>query len=161
MKFLDFKSFAALAELYIRQNGKTSDAIKAALNILISGGDRYVSYVGVNQHSCAHARAVALEILENAAPYLDIKIERDNSNYLEFTSLFGSSVLRFISWRSLPMHLRGSTLDEIIFDVDLQTMSMFNTHDRTNLAVEIYQSIAPTMAYRKNPIDHTKIIKIL
>jgi hypothetical protein len=162
MKFLDFKSFAELVELCDRQNGKTTEAIKAALNILINYDDRCVTYVGANQNSCDYARAVALDILENAAPFLRINIIRDNSNYLEFTSLFGRSVLRFLSWRSIYPAIRGCTLDEIIFDVDLGTMFMNKfANDGKNLATEIHESVAPTMAHRKNPIDHTKIIKIL
>ena len=49
MKYLDFKSFAHFAELCQRQNGKTTEAVKATLNRLmdISGPSR-ILFVGQN-----------------------------------------------------------------------------------------------------------------
>ena len=145
MKYLDFKSFAHLAELCQRQNGKTTEAVKATLNRLmdISGPSR-ILFVGQNNQMTEHSRQLFTEKLKSARPELGVEITVNNQSIIRFTSCTGEKSISFTSFGSMPIAARGMTLDDIIFDIDLATV--FKTAAMSGERfLEIYQSIAPTM----------------
>ena len=144
MKYLDFKSFAHLAELCQRQNGKTTEAVKETLNRLmdVSGPSR-ILFVCQNSQMLDYSRRLFTEKLKSARPELGIEITVNNPNMIRFESCTGEKFISFTSFSSLPIAARGTTLDDIIFDIDLATV--FKTANTAERFLEIYQSIAPTM----------------
>lgn len=159
MKYLTSKQFFDLCETLTRANGKTTEAVRAALNLLINGNDRVVMYVGYNWPTCDYARHLAEQLITEANeidPRFGFEITRSNRYSIEFESAFGRSVLRFTIWDTLPTSLRGMTLDEIFFDIDPAVM--FKGNSENNRAVETCMCVAPAMAHR--PLRQDRNIQI-
>lgn len=154
MKFINFQTFAELAELTARGNGKTQGSITYALNVLFNGRHRCVLYVGRNQTSCLNARKVAEELVKSRPEY-GIEIIASNRYFMEFFSGAGRSVLVFSPFSSLPRSARGRTLDEIIFDVDLETLFK-DSQNEDGRFKDILYSVGPCMATRPK-IDATSL----
>ena len=154
MKYLTSSQFFELAEMTVRANGKTTETVRAALNFLISDQDQCVMYVGYTNQSCDFARRLAAQMLQEADPVFQIEIIRNNRYLIEFYSVFGSSVLRFANWTTIPYTIRGVTLNEIFFDVDLEVLFKGSSEEESKVK-EIWLSVAPTFAYRKKPANNS------
>ena len=146
MKFINFQAFAELAELTARANGKTTETIRFALNFLFDGMNRQVLYIGLNQASCDYARKLAVEFV-NAHPEYQIEIRRNNRHAIEFLSGRGHTVLVFSPHSTAIYACRGRTLDEIIFDVDPETLFKGSQKENGKFK-ELFYSVFPCMAHR-------------
>ena len=151
MKFLNFESLAEIAELCLRQNGKTTAAVNAALNSLMNiSGDATVMFVSYNNPSSEDARRLIERKLIEANPDYGIKIEVNNSGHLRFSSITGVKSIRFCAFPAISIAARGCTLDDIIFDVDPGFMFKSGYPNAMENLIEIYQCLAPTMNKRNH-----------
>lgn len=146
MKFINFQTFAELAELSVRANGKTQESVRYALNVLFNGTNRHVLYIGYSQHSCTYARQVAVEMVKSHPEY-GIEITVNSRYYMEFISGAGRSVLVLSPFSTSIHACRGRTLDEIIFDVDLETLFKDNQKEDGKFR-ELLYSVGPCMVHR-------------
>ncbi len=156
MKFLNFQTFTELAELTARANGKTAEAVKAALNCLFNGANRHVLYIGHNQVACEYARKLATGLVKEHPEY-HIDIRASSRFAVEFLSGLGSSVLIFSPFLTAARACRGRTLDEIIFDVELDTLFKDSQKEDSKFR-ELLYSVAPCMAHRPK-VNHKTLIK--
>jgi len=108
----------------------------------VSGPSR-ILFVCQNSQMLDYSRRLFTEKLKSARPELGIEITVNNPNMIRFESCTGEKFISFTSFSSLPIAARGTTLDDIIFDIDLATV--FKTANTAERFLEIYQSIAPTM----------------
>ena len=151
MKFLNFESLAEIAELCIRQNGKTTAAVNAALNLLMNiSGDATVLFVSYNNPSSEDARRIIERKLTEANPDYGIKIEVNNSGHLRFSSITGVKSVRFCAFPAISIATKGCTLDDIIFDVDPGFIFKSGYPNAMENLIEIYQCLAPTMNKRNH-----------
>lgn len=151
MKFLNFKRFAEIAELCVRQNGKTTEAVLATLNSLMNiDGPASILFVSYNNPSSDHARKLFEQKLVTAKPEHLIKIDVSNSSHLRFSSITGEKSIRFRAFPAITIAARGCTLDDIIFDVDPGFMFKNGYPNAMEHLIEIYQCIAPTMNKRNH-----------
>lgn len=151
MKYLNFERFADIAELCLRQNGKTTAAGNAALNSLMNvSGDATILFVSYNNPSSEHARRLIERTLIEANPDYEIKIEVNNSGHLRFSSITGIKSIRFCAFPAVSIAAKGCTLDDVIFDVDPGFMFKSGYPNAMENLIEIYKCIAPTMNKRNH-----------
>ena len=161
MKYLTSHQFVELSELAVRANGKTTETIRDSLNFLINDRDRVVMYVGYNNATCDYARSLATQMLSEVVevyPKFNFEITRSNRQCIEFSSIFGRSVLRFASWSTIPNSWCGMTLDEIYFDLDPETLFKDSQREKSK-ANNICATLCSMFTYHK-PAKTNSNIKI-
>ena len=146
MKFLNFQAFVDLAELTSRANGKTHEAVRYALNVLFNGPHRSVLFIAHSRESCEYARTLATEMIF-AHPEYPIEICKNNRFGMEFFSGAGTSHLLFTPFSTSLPACRGRTLDEIVFDLDPETLFKGSQKEDGKFKELVY-SVVPTMVSR-------------
>ena len=159
MKYLTFDDLLGLNELTVRQNGKTTEAVKACLNSLFNFWNPLIIYVGYNLETCKYAKNLALDLLVTN-PRLEVKITHSDTRGIKFEAVNGTNTLRFIPLNTIPLGFKGLSPNEMIFDIDVETLLKGTTSGETKL-VDIISSIGPTMAALKSihQLDPNKLIK--
>ena len=151
MKYLDLEALGQLVQFTDRANGKSTEAITEALNILMRSNDTArVLFVTARQQNSEAAQKAAKGILSKFAGKYDIRILRESRGILAFNSFNGNEkVLNVCDTRSAALTCRGNSYDDVIIDVELNTLfGVIDPMTFETLGSQLFKTIAPII--RKN-----------
>lgn len=155
MKFINFNELTQLVELFERDNGKTHEALKEAINILLNAdGDSSVIFVTYTNFSKREIFKVAQDLLKKVLSQAKVEIINSEQSQITFNSFSGKKRLIICGFNDDIFELcRGQKFDDAIFDVEPATLFAKSGTFNDSKISEFYVNLSPCINTPRRQID--------